>query len=112
MTRATPFGQKLAIGSTLLTQICAEEFLAPAYANFGAPTADVFSAFITGDFTPGASGLPVNVETLCALTWMCDPAVGPNIHSRPSGYAVIAETFMEHIDLDDEEDDEDDEDDE
>ena len=103
-----PFGQQLAIGSTMLTQIFAEEFLAPAYANFGAPTADVFSAFITSDFTPGSSGLPVNVETLCTLTWMCDPAVGPNIHARPSGYAVIAETFMEHIDLDDEDDDEDD----
>ena len=103
-------GQALAVGSTQLLQIFADEFLEPAYANFGVPTADVFSAFGTDDFTPGPSGLPLNVETICALTWMCDPVSGPNIHARTPGYAVIAAAFAEIIDLGSSQDDEDDED--
>jgi hypothetical protein len=38
--------------------------------------------------------VPVAVEEICRLTWMCAPApAGPDIHANRDGYAVIAKAF-------------------
>jgi len=37
--------------------------------------------------------MPVNVEQVCTLTWMCTPGVPPNIHAKDAGYELIADTF-------------------
>ncbi len=69
------------------------------YATFGIPVADVAGAFFSDDFTlvpnpvPPPNDVPINVVTICLLTYMCDPTVGPNIHANPTGYGVIAATF-------------------
>lgn len=74
--------------------------LAGVYTKFGAPVADVFTAFRTKDFkdrvkTPAFGTVPLNVATLCSYTWMCaPPPVGPNEHANVLGYGVIANTFF------------------
>jgi len=56
--------------------------------------ADAFAAFEAGAPVPEA------VETLCAHSFMCDPApVGPDIHPTDSGYAAIAEAFRRALRL-------------
>jgi lysophospholipase L1-like esterase len=70
------------------------------YKKFGAPVANVFAAFRTGDFTdmvttPRFGTIPVNVALLCSYTWQCAaPPVGPNEHANVLGYGVIAKTFL------------------
>lgn len=74
--------------------------LAGVYKKFGAPVANVFGAFRTGDFTdmvstPAFGTVPLNVATLCSYTWECaPPPVGPNEHANVLGYGVIANTFL------------------
>jgi lysophospholipase L1-like esterase len=74
--------------------------LGSVYTKFGAPVADVFTAFKTKDFkdkvqTPAFGTLPLNVATLCSYTWQCaPPPVGPNEHANVLGYGVIANTFF------------------
>jgi len=72
------------------------------YGTFGIPVADVASAFQSNDFVtivpfplpPPNDVVPLNVATICLLTFMCEPEpVGPNIHANPTGYGVIAATF-------------------
>jgi len=60
------------------------------------PVADVSAAFFTNTFTMlPVVNLPLNVATICLLTWMCAPVpVGPNIHPRSLGYLVIAGAFL------------------
>jgi lysophospholipase L1-like esterase len=65
------------------------------YTIFGFRVADVSAAFHTQDFTtqvtlPGFGLVPLNVATICALTYMCTLQ---NIHPTVTGYQVIAQTF-------------------
>ncbi len=63
-------------------------------AMFGIPVADVATAFDSLNDTPNPV-VPVNVQNICALTWMCaPPPVGPNIHANAIGYGVIAQAFL------------------
>ena len=73
--------------------------LESAYKAAGVPVADVSTAFFMNTFTMRpVVNLPLNVATICVLTWMCAPApVGPNIHPRPLGYLVIAGTFVTKV---------------
>ncbi len=63
------------------------------------PVADVAAEFRTDDFRAiPLINLPVNVVTVCTLTWMCAPSpVGPNIHANTLGYRVIADAFVDSI---------------
>ena len=63
------------------------------YEIFGMKVADVSGAFHTNDFTvvPFDSGtVPLNVATICALTFMCTLH---DIHPNVQGYDVIASAF-------------------
>jgi lysophospholipase L1-like esterase len=60
--------------------------------------ADVAAAFKTYDgqttVTFRGQQVPLNVERICRLTWMCAPRPrGPNIHANRTGYGVIARVF-------------------
>ncbi len=92
-------GQALATESVTVAGEFNADVLAPVYAAFGARVADVASAFQTTNFNlVPFLGIPVNVLTICGLTWMCAPApVGPNIHANVLGYALIASTFARTI---------------
>ena len=92
-------GQALATESVTVAGEFNAAVLAPVYTAFGAPVADVASAFQTTNFNlVPFLGIPVNVLTICGLTWMCAPApVGPNIHANVIGYALIASTFARTI---------------
>lgn len=59
--------------------------------------ADVSKAFQTDDRTPTTyqgQSVPLDVERICTLTWMCVfKPVGPNVHANVEGYKLIAKTF-------------------
>jgi lysophospholipase L1-like esterase len=64
------------------------------YRIFGVKVADVSGAFQTNNFTEvpfGSGTVPLNVATICALTFECTPL--NNIHPNVQGYAVIASAF-------------------
>ncbi|MGB5421070.1 MAG: SGNH/GDSL hydrolase family protein [Desulfobacterales bacterium] len=66
--------------------------LLKVYARFGIPVADVSEAFESNNFTDSnGSGVPDNVELICAWTWMCEWF---NIHPNASGYSAIANEFV------------------
>ncbi len=69
--------------------------LAGAYGAQGFAVADVAAAFAPLNLpTMPALDLPVDLVTICALTWMCEPApIGPNIHANAVGYDTIAVAF-------------------
>jgi lysophospholipase L1-like esterase len=69
--------------------------LAGAYAAQSFAVADVAGAFAPLNLpTVPALDLPVDLVTICALTWMCEPApIGPNIHANAAGYDTIAVAF-------------------
>ncbi len=66
------------------------------------PVADVAAAFHSADFEtlvpvplpPDGTvmDLPLNVATICALTYMC---LEGNIHPTTDGYAVMTQAFLE-----------------
>jgi len=90
-------GRALARESVQLAQSFNRE-LEGAYGAAGIPVADVEGAFETANFAPAAFGIPLNVVTMCALTWTCaPPPVGPNIHANAAGYWVIALAFLPKI---------------
>lgn len=69
------------------------------YAIFGLRVADVSAAFHTQDFTtqvtlPGFGPVPLNVATICSLTYMCTLQ---NIHATVAGYQLIAGTFLDAL---------------
>jgi len=93
-----PAGQAVATQSvTLTTQFSSIE--QNIYSAFGIPVADVTTAFQTTNFTNvPVVNLPVNVVTVCSLTFACTPPpVGPNIHPNEIGYGLIAVTFAQKI---------------
>ena len=59
----------------------------------------MYTAFQTTNFTNvPVVNLPVNVVTVCSLTFACTPPpVGPNIHPNEIGYGLIAATFAQKI---------------
>jgi lysophospholipase L1-like esterase len=87
LTGAT--GQQTAVESVLLTDAL-NAIEATEYALFAARIADVSAAFRTNDFTHSAGELPINVATICQLTYMCTV---DNIHPNSAGYQLIADTF-------------------
>lgn len=97
--KGTTAAQQLAEASVALGKGFNKD-LTGVYKKFGAPTANVFAAFRSGDFTdmvttPQFGTIPVNVALLCSYTWMCaPPPVGPNEHANVLGYGVIAKTFL------------------
>ena len=90
-------GQELAVESAQAVAVVTD-YLESTYATAGIPVADVAAAFQSDDFVNMAPApnedLPVNVANICEFTYMCeaDP-VGPDIHAKDAGYALIAETF-------------------
>ena len=64
---------------------------------FGVEVADVESAFSLTELTIQPSGLPLNVQRVCAWTWMC--AVG-DIHANSDGYGEIAQAFAAEVGTD------------
>ena len=91
-------GQQTAQASVQLTDFF-NRVLAADYLHFKVPVADVAAEFRTDDFTViPLVHLPVNVASVCLLTWMCaSPPVGPNIHANTLGYRVIADAFVDTI---------------
>ncbi|KPJ76620.1 MAG: hypothetical protein AMJ54_10900 [Deltaproteobacteria bacterium SG8_13] len=62
------------------------------YTSAGSPVADVAAAFQSNNFMDtDMSGLPDNVELICAWTWMCTHG---NIHPHDVGYGVIADAYL------------------
>ncbi len=93
-------GQVLAVQSAGLGNVLNYGILGPLYAAFGIPVADVAAAYHSDRFDimvpfPLPFGTaPLNVATICQLTYQCVPApIGPNIHANPTGYSVIATAF-------------------
>ena len=94
-------GQTLAVESDQAVGVL-NDFLGTTYATAGMSMADVAAAFESDNFTtmvassqpPPNEILPVNVNNICELTYMCDPApVGPDIHANSVGYSLVADTF-------------------
>jgi len=90
---AGPAGQAFAIATNDLVAFFNDDVLAPVYAAFEVPVADVAAQFRTFDFTGADKGkTPRNVKVICRLTFMCD--VG-NIHPDKGGYKEIAKAFQD-----------------
>ncbi len=72
------------------------QLLAARVGALGIPTADVYSAFGSNDFSDAdGDGVPTNVENVCDWTSMCpDPGDLPNIHADKKGYKIIAKTIL------------------
>ncbi len=92
-----PAGQALATQSLgLLRQVNGIETAAFEASKFRVARVD--EAFQSEDFTPvsvpGLGTVPVNVATICGLTFMC---LRNDIHANPAGYQLIADTFAEVI---------------
>ena len=94
-------GQTLAVESAQAVGVL-NDFLGTTFTTEGMPLADVAFAFHSDDFTtivqssqpPPNELLPVSVNNICELTYMCDPVpVGPDIHANSAGYSRIADTF-------------------
>jgi lysophospholipase L1-like esterase len=94
-----PSGQQFAQASVSLLGTY-NDTLAGVYSQAGARAADVFAAFNTTDFTDlvsltGFGTVPLNVATICNLTWECvPPPQEPNEHPNAAGYQVIAQAFL------------------
>jgi lysophospholipase L1-like esterase len=74
--------------------------LAQVYAAFKAPTADVYDAFHTAQFSqrvlvPPFGVIPRDVAYVCALTWECTKF--HNEHANRLGYGVIAKAFLDTL---------------
>ena len=90
-----PDGPALAMQSALAIAVVTDE-LGMTYATAGMPVADVYAEFESDDFDTivPTSMLPVSVANICDLTYMCDTAVGPDIHANFAGYGRIADAFV------------------
>ena len=92
-----PPGQALAVQSLgLLRQVNGIETAAFDANRFRVARVD--EAFRSEDFTPisapGLGTVPINVATICTLTFMC---VRNDIHANPAGYQLLADTFADVI---------------
>jgi lysophospholipase L1-like esterase len=73
--------------------------LGAIYRFFRMPVADVAADFHSDDFTtlvsvPGFGDIPLNVATICGLTFMCPQQ---DIHANANGYAVITGAFLKAL---------------
>lgn len=78
------------------------EVLHSAYSAADIDVADVSEAFESTDFEVPAdsdTGLPANVQKICDLTWMCNTAQGPDIHTNREGAQEIAAVFARIVEL-------------
>lgn len=76
--------------------------LEAAYADAGAPVADVASRFRIDDFdetvdVEGRGPLPVNVALACRWTWFCSELYAGDPHANRTGYRRIAGTFESEL---------------
>jgi lysophospholipase L1-like esterase len=78
--------------------------LASGYSGFGAPVADVSTAFDTDDFSDLVGSpygtIPKNVDVVCTWLLVVCQAGGPEIfgiHPNAAGYLAIAQTFEQVI---------------
>jgi lysophospholipase L1-like esterase len=93
-------GQTLAVQSSEAVAVL-NNFLDTTFATAGMPVADVAAAFESDDFAtmvasplpPPNDMLPVSVNNICELTYMCDATRGPDIHANDAGYGLIADTI-------------------
>ncbi|MBE2999220.1 SGNH/GDSL hydrolase family protein [Nocardiopsis sp. HNM0947] len=76
------------------------ESMRSTYADAGIDVADVEVLFDSTDFEvpeASATGMPANVQAVCDWTWMCDTAVGPDIHTNQAGAQEIAGLFEDQL---------------
>ena len=80
------------------------DLVAGIFDGFGMDVADVETAFQTTSWTPpvefppgSGNYVPLNVATVCALTWMCTPYF--DVHPNTAGYGVMAQAFAEVLGL-------------
>lgn len=76
------------------------ESMRGTYADAGIDVADVADLFDSSDFDVpenSETGMPANVQAVCDWTWMCDTAVGPDIHTNQAGAQEIAELFEDQL---------------
>lgn len=76
------------------------ESMRGTYADAGIDVADVADLFDTSGFDvpeDSETGMPANVQAVCDWTWMCDTAVGPDIHTNRAGAQEIAELFEDRL---------------
>jgi hypothetical protein len=101
-----PAGQMLAMESALAVASVMDT-LGMTYDTAGIPVADVAEAFQSDEFAmlvpwplPAPNDMvPLNVATICNLTFMCDlDPVGPDIHANDAGYSLIADTIKLTLD--------------
>ena len=76
--------------------------LTAAYQAAGVPVADVAGAFDSDNFTDSVltkewGEIPVNVANVCRWTWFCDDKYAFDVHANTTGYAVIAQAFLDVI---------------
>ena len=72
------------------------ESLTASYRAAGIDVADVDTVFEGANTEVPAdsdTGMPVNLQQICDLTWMCNVAQGPDIHTNLVGAQAIAEVF-------------------
>jgi len=76
------------------------ESMRGTYAEAGIDVADVADLFDSSDFDvpeDSETGMPANVQAVCDWTWMCDTAVGPDIHTNQAGAQEIAGLFEDQL---------------
>lgn len=74
--------------------------LTTIYRSAGIDVADVDEVFDGSNTTvpdQSETGMPVNLQNICDLTWMCDTAQGPDIHTNLAGAQEIAEVFRGQV---------------
>ena len=74
--------------------------LITSYQAAGIDVADVdevFEGSNTDVPTASDTGMPVNLQNICDLTWMCNTALGPDIHTNLAGAQEIAELFLTRV---------------
>jgi lysophospholipase L1-like esterase len=72
------------------------ESLTASYQAAGIDVADVDTVFDGANTEVPADSdteMPVNLQQICDLTWMCNVAQGPDIHTNLAGAQAIAEVF-------------------
>lgn len=82
----------------ILNQV--NESLTTSYQAAGIDVADVDEVFEGSNTEVPAdsdTGMPVNLQHICDLTWMCNTALGPDIHTNLAGAQEIAEVFQAQV---------------
>lgn len=91
-----PDGERLARASTG-SLAALNSAIAVAARTSGAEVAHVSTAFSSEDFeVANGQRLPVNVQRVCDLTWMCTQG---DIHTNDAGNAVLGEAVLRALDV-------------